>query len=65
MMTDEDRDKVAKKFIKYRAINNLSQNDLANKLGCSNTTINSIEKRKKSVQEITIETLLMKLGLED
>lgn len=65
MMTDEDRDKVAKKIIKYRAINNLKQIDLANILGCSNTTINSIEKRDKSVKEITITKLLMKLGLED
>lgn len=65
MMSDEERDLVAKKIIKYRAIHGLRQKDLSKQLGCSTTTLIHIEKRDKTVKEITIASILTKLGLED
>lgn len=63
-MVDEFRDMVASKLLNFRFKNNLTQQQAADILGCSNTTLNYIENRKDTVRKITLIKILNKLEKE-
>lgn len=56
-----NREEVANLAIKYRAENNLSQQDLAKKLNISNKTLCHIENENEKVRKITLQKVFIKL----
>lgn len=55
------REEVANLAIKYRAENNLNQQDLAKKLNISNKTLCHIENENEKVRKITLQKVFIKL----
>lgn len=58
MITIEE---VSKMIIDYRVKNNLSQKELANMLDISNKTLCHIENKEKTVRNITLARVAMRL----
>lgn len=56
-----NREEIANLAIKYRAENNLSQQDLAKKLNISNKTLCHIENENKKVRKTTLQKVFLKL----
>lgn len=56
-----NREEVANLAIKYRAENNLTQQELSEKLNISNKTLCHIENENKKVRKTTLQKVFLKL----
>lgn len=52
-------------MIRYRAINNISQTELANRCRLTTQTINSIETNQQTPTRLTREKILLVIGREE